>query len=102
MRASSASRLLLVGLSLLLLTTLSFGLAQLPLGGAALPVALGIALVKSVLIALFFMHLREQRGSNALVFGTAVFFVLLLLAGAVLETATRFQPTVPPGPFGSR
>ncbi len=66
--------LLGVGLALLVLTTASFGIAHLPLGSAALPMALSIAVVKSLLIASFFMHLLEQRGSNALVFGTAVFF----------------------------
>ena len=93
--------LLGVGLALLVLTTTSFGIAHLPLGSAALPVALSIAAIKSLLIALFFMHLLEQRASNALVFGTAVFFLVLMLGVTLLETATRFEPTVPPGPFGT-
>jgi cytochrome c oxidase subunit IV len=95
------TKLLAVSFLLLLLTTGSFGIAHLDLGRAALPIALFIAGIKSVLIALFFMHLLEQRASNALVFGTAIFFLLLMLVVVLLETATRFRPSVPPGPFGT-
>jgi cytochrome c oxidase subunit 4 len=93
--------LLGVGVALLALTGLSFGLAHLNLGSAALPVAFTIAIVKSVLIALFFMHLLEQRASNALVFGTAIFFLVLMVVFILLETGTRFRPSIPPGPFGT-
>jgi cytochrome c oxidase subunit 4 len=90
-------KVLLVGGALVLFTTLSFGLAQLHAGLVA---ALLIALTKASLIALFYMHLREQRSSNALVFVTAIFFVILMLTGTLLELATRFEPSVAPGPFG--
>lgn len=90
---------LLVGGVLLALTGLTYVLHTLPHGAWSLPVALVIAGVKGVLIALFYMHLREQRGSNALVLLSSVVFVAVLLAICVLETHTRFAPTIPPGPF---
>jgi cytochrome c oxidase subunit 4 len=94
-----AVTLLGVGLALLALTTLSFVLSTLHLGHAGLPVALGIAATKSVLIGIFFMHLIEQRASNALVICGALLFVAVLLTVTILETMTRFAPTIPPGPF---
>lgn len=90
---------LVVGVVLLSLTALTFLLHRLPHGAWSLPVALVIAGAKAALIALYYMHLREQRSSNALVLITSVVFVAVLLAVCVLETNTRFAPTVPPGPF---
>ncbi|NVJ26592.1 MULTISPECIES: cytochrome C oxidase subunit IV family protein [Myxococcus] len=98
-RRLSVSGVLVVGVGLLALTALTYLLHTLPHGAWSLPVALFIAGVKGVLIALFYMHLREQRGSNALVLLTSVVFVAVLLAVCVLETLTRFAPTIPPGPF---
>ncbi|RKG57083.1 cytochrome-c oxidase [Corallococcus sp. AB011P] len=90
---------LVVGVVLLLLTALTYGLHKLHHGAWSLPVALLIAGAKGLLIALFYMHLREQRASNGLVLVTSVVFVAVLLAVCVLETHTRFRPTIPPGPF---
>ena len=42
-------------------------------------VALLIALAKGALVALFFMHLWDQRGANRLVFATSLVFVALLI-----------------------
>jgi len=91
--------LLWIGAALLVLTTVTYLLHKLPHGAWSLPVALGIAAVKGVLIAAWYMHLAEQRGSNALVPLTAVVFVGVLLALVVIETHERFKPTIPPGPF---
>lgn len=88
-----------VGAVLLALTALTYLLHRLPHGAWSLPVALFIAGVKGLLIALFYMHLREQRASNGLVLLTAVVFVAVLLTVCMLETRTRFRPTIPPGPF---
>ncbi|MFB1480605.1 cytochrome C oxidase subunit IV family protein [Corallococcus sp. RDP092CA] len=90
---------LVVGGVLLALTALTYGLHTLPHGAWSLPVALLIAGAKGLLIALFYMHLREQRTSNGLVLVTSVVFVAVLLTVCVLETRTRFRPAIPPGPF---
>jgi cytochrome c oxidase subunit 4 len=92
---SRPAGLLAVGGTLLALTALSYALSRLHLGSMGLGVALFIAVSKWALIALFFMHLVEQRGTNALMFGMAVVFVLVLLTFVLLETATRFGPTLP-------
>jgi len=91
--------LLVIGVALLVLTTVTYLLHELPHGAWSLPVALGIAAVKGVLIALWYMHLTEQRGSNALVPLTAVIFVVVVLVVVVIETGQRIKPTIPPGPF---
>lgn len=91
--------LLGVGVALLVLTTVTYVLHGLPHGAWSLPVALGIAVVKGVLIALWYMHLKEQRGSNALVPLTAVIFLVVVLVVVVIETGQRIKPTIPPGPF---
>ncbi|WP_233610002.1 MULTISPECIES: cytochrome C oxidase subunit IV family protein [Corallococcus] len=98
-RQLSVAGVLVVGVVLLALTALTYGLHRLPHGAWSLPVALLIAAAKGLLIALFYMHLREQRASNGLVLITSVVFVAVLLAICVLETRTRFRPTIPPGPF---
>ncbi|WP_244239115.1 cytochrome C oxidase subunit IV family protein [Corallococcus carmarthensis] len=98
-RQLGVAGVLAVGGVLLALTALTYLLHRLPHGAWSLPVALLIAGAKGLLIALFYMHLREQRASNGLVLLTSVVFVAVLLTVCVLETRTRFRPTIPPGPF---
>jgi cytochrome c oxidase subunit 4 len=98
-REAGPGMLLLVGLALLALTTLTYALSHVDLGRWSLPVALAIAATKAGLIAAIYMHLRERRGSAPLILATAVVFVLVLSGLAALESATRFEPTRPPGPF---
>jgi cytochrome c oxidase subunit IV len=74
---------------LLLLTGLTLGLSYVELGRWGVPVALVIASVKSLLVALFFMHLVEERTSNRLVAASAIVFVALLVSLMVLDVQTR-------------
>lgn len=85
-----------VYLGLLALTALSFGLSWLPLGAADTPAALVIAVAKSTLVVLFFMHLLEQRTINALVLFTTLFFIALLTSLMVADVATRITTTPVP------
>jgi len=64
--------------ALLLLLLATYGAAYLELGVLHTPVALGIAVVKALLIVYFFMHLR---GSNRLIwlFAAAGFAWLLIM-----------------------
>jgi cytochrome c oxidase subunit 4 len=72
------------------------------LGTWALPLALIIAVTKSLLVILFFMHLWEQKGANRIVIGTSFVFVALIITLTVADVATRFPLSTPAGaPFGT-
>ena len=62
----------------------------------SLIVAMTIALVKSALVALFFMELWEHRGANRFVFAVSVAFVLLLMGFSIADVKTRYPLAVPP------
>jgi cytochrome c oxidase subunit 4 len=71
-------------------------------GAWALPIALAIAVTKSTLVILFFMHLWNERGANRIVIVTAFMFVLLLILLTVADFATRFPLATPASaPFGT-
>ena len=60
-------------------------------------VALGIAVAKASLVALFFMHLRWDSPFNGLVCVAALFFVALFIGITVLDTKeTYVNFTQPP------
>lgn len=75
---------------LLVLTTLTLLLSFAPLGAWHVPTAMAIAAAKTLLVALFFMHLLEHRTTS-----WVAVLVSLLLAGtliglSVLDVASRF------------
>jgi cytochrome c oxidase subunit 4 len=82
-------------LGLLALSGLTFGLSFVPLGPAETPAALVIAAAKGLLIVLFFMHLVEQRATNALVLVFCLLMLLLLAGLAVADVLTRPAMTIP-------
>jgi cytochrome c oxidase subunit 4 len=104
---SHVGRYLFVWAALLFFTILTWALSRLHLGGGwGVVVALTIAATKGTLVALFFMHLWDERGANRLVFVTALVFVALLVGITLLDNATRFPLANPPGsegalPFGA-
>ncbi len=99
---SHAARYAWVWIGLVVFTFLTWGLSRLHLGGGwGVVVALTIAVTKSSLVALFFMHLWDQRGANRLVFLTALVFVSLLIGLTILDNATRFPLANPPGSAGA-
>ncbi len=94
---SHRARYLLVWVALMSLTALTWGLSRLHIpGGGGVAVALTIASVKGALVALFFMHLYDQKGPNRLVLLTALVFVALLVLLTLLDSATRFPLANPP------
>lgn len=94
---SHAGRYLLVWAALMALTALTWGLSTVHVPGfAGVALALGIATVKGALVALFFMHLWDQKGPNRLVLITSLVFVALLIALPLLDNATRFPLANPP------
>ena len=87
---------------LLFFTWLTYVTGTRHLGGWALPLALAIACIKSTLVAMIFMHLKDSSGATRLVFVTALIFLALLLFFTVADVATRFKPATPAGaPFGT-
>jgi len=99
---SHVGRYAVVWIALLFFTFLTYGLSRLHIpGGWGVVVALGIAATKGALVALFFMHLWDQRGANRLVFLTSLVFVALLVGLVLLDNATRFPLANPPGSRGA-
>ncbi len=94
---SHVRRYLLVWAGLMILTAVTWGLSSIHIaGGAGVAVALGIASLKGALVALFFMHLYDQRGPNRLVLLTSLIFVALLVGLTLLDNSTRFPLANPP------
>ena len=80
---------LLVWLALIILTAVTWGVSYLQLGLANAAVAFAIASVKAALVALFFMHLRQE---GRLVWAFALFpfgFLALIIVGTLLDTLFR-------------
>jgi cytochrome c oxidase subunit 4 len=85
----------IVWVALVVLTVTTYVTGRMHLGTWALPIALGIAVTKSLLVILFFMHLWEQKGANRI-------FVALLISLTLGDVATRFSLATPAGaPFGA-
>lgn len=98
----SAIPYVIVWVVLLFFTGLTYLTGSMHLGAWALPIALAIAVTKSALVALIFMHLKESGGATRLVFATALVFVALLMFFTLADVATRFHLATPAGaPFGT-
>jgi cytochrome c oxidase subunit 4 len=83
-----ASMTMLVGifLTLLVLTVVTVAVAYVDLGELNLFVALGIATVKAMLVALFFMHLNHDSGFNRLAFFSSFIFVALFVSITLMDS----------------
>lgn len=93
----SALPYLIVWAALVGFTALTVWTGTKHLGKFALPLALAIAVAKSLLVILFFMHLWEQTGANRIVIATSFVFVLLLMSLTLGDVATRFPLSTPAG-----
>lgn len=85
--------LVAAGLALLVLTGVTVASHSVDMGEANLPVALAIAMVKAVIVALVFMHLRWDRPFNLLVLVGSALFVMLMLAFAAMDVH-QYEPTI--------
>jgi cytochrome c oxidase subunit 4 len=65
--------------TLIVLTGATVGIAYVDLGPLNTFAALGIALVKAILVALYFMHLRWSEKLNGLGVVAAIAFLILLV-----------------------
>lgn len=88
--------LLGVWMALLFLTFVTYAVTWVDLGPLNIWIALGIASIKAFLVALFFMHLKWDRPFNAIVLVGAIFFLVLFLGLALLDTM-HYQKDLIPG-----
>ena len=85
-------------LGALTILTVALALAEraeiIPLGGLSVPVALAIAGTKATFVALNFMGLRHDGGTNALAFVGGVVFLVVFLSFTYIDTGFRdvFDP----------
>jgi cytochrome c oxidase subunit 4 len=75
--------------SLMVMTAITVGVAFLDLGAFNAVVALTIAVIKAVLVVLFFMHVRYSTKLTWLVVAAGVFWLGILLALTLSDYLTR-------------
>ena len=85
----------LVFLSLLVLTAVTTVVATVDLGPFSVVVALLIAVVKMMLVALFFMHLRHSTILTKVVVGGGMLWLAILLVLSLSDFVTRGWLPVP-------
>ena len=85
-----------VWLTLIFLTWLTVSATTIDLGGLNIFLALGIAVIKSAFVALYFMHLRYDKPFHGVIFIVALLFVALFISFALLDT-TQYHPDTIPG-----
>ena len=78
-----------VFLALMVLTALTTGVAFIDLHAWNTPVALAIAVVKMVLVVLFFMHVKYSPSLTKMVILAGFFFLALLVAFTLADELTR-------------
>ena len=59
------------------------------LGALAAPVAFLIAMVKAFLVMAWFMHMKDDKVLNRVIFGTGFFFLVVLFFFSAMDIATR-------------
>jgi cytochrome c oxidase subunit 4 len=75
--------------ALVVLTVVTVAVAQVDLGPLTVPVAIGVATMKALLVVLYFMALKYDSGVNALVFSVGTLFVVVFLVFTLFDTAFR-------------
>jgi len=75
--------------ALLVLTAVTAGVATVDLGIWNTPVALGIAVLKAVLVILFFMHVKYSPHLIWIAIGAAFFWLLTFFAGTAADYLSR-------------
>ena len=76
-------------LALLVATGVTTAVARVDLGPFSIVVALGIACVKMLLVALFFMHIRHSNKLTKLVVVGGLLWLAILLLLTMTDFATR-------------
>lgn len=78
-----------IWLALLALLVLTIATAFIPLGGLGTAANLGIAAAKALLVAMFFMHLRQSTGLNRLASVLGLLWLGLLLSLTLSDVLAR-------------
>ena len=94
----SARPLVLTLVALLLLAGLSLVLSRFDLGSLGYVVALGIAVVKAALVAVFFMELLHEAAASHLAVAVGVTLFAMLVALLAADIVTRTVPPFDPPP----
>jgi cytochrome c oxidase subunit IV len=93
---------LYVLLILLVLTIITVGAAQINFGSptANVVIAMTIATIKASLVALFFMHLKDDKPINGLIFVSTLLFLAVFLGFCIVDADSRFdtRPATYKGP----
>lgn len=82
----SIKMLIGVWAALMVLTGITVASAQVDLGALDLPIAMGIATVKALLVALFFMHLKYDRPFNGMIFLASIIFAGVFVTISMMDT----------------
>jgi cytochrome c oxidase subunit 4 len=83
------STLLKVFGALIVLTVVTYAVAQFDLGPLDIPVAIGIASVKAGLVVAIFMALKYDNPVNAMTFSVGTIFVVVFITFTLFDTAFR-------------
>ncbi len=86
----SVGTYVIVWVSLIILTLATAGISFIDLGARwNLVVALAIAILKTLLVAIFFMHLRYSNRLLWVFAGAGVFWLMILFALTMADPTTR-------------
>ncbi|MGB1124619.1 MAG: cytochrome C oxidase subunit IV family protein [Phycisphaeraceae bacterium] len=91
--AVSWQLLTIVFLALMVLTILTVAAINVDLGPLNIVVALGIALVKALLVVLIFMHIWWDRAFHGLLIAGSLGFVTLFIGFVMIDT-WQYEPTI--------
>lgn len=72
--------------ALIILTVVTVSASKLSLGAAEIWVAMGIATVKATLVALYFMHLRDDKPFNAMLILFSLVFAAIFVGLALVDS----------------
>ncbi len=84
--------------ALIVLTVVTWLVAQIDLGWANDVVALTIAVVKALLVLLFFMHVRYSTRMTVLTAAAGFFWLAILIGITLSDYLTRFPHSLLPVP----
>lgn len=82
---------LAVAMALFILTVITVSVSFIHLGGWNAVVAFGVATIKGLLVALFFMHLLYDKKIYMIIFVTALLFLGLFIALTMFDIVLRGQ-----------
>ena len=86
-----------VFIALLVLTALTTEVARFDLGLLNTPIAVTIAAAKAVIVALFFMHLKESDYRSRVIAIAGLFWLVILVVFVIADVFTRDIPKSPEG-----